>query len=117
MIEALEWLRIARRMQFSAGIILGSLALAACAEMQWVHPTADPSTVTADRQSCDQVARVEAQQQVLFERLSGPRPVRNGVIGYPTGDGFYGRNSEWYWTQYFFDSCMRSKGYRLTRIE
>jgi hypothetical protein len=54
----------------------------------------------------------------MFERLGGPRLVRNGVIGYPVGGGgFHERNREWLWTQQYFDQCMRSRGYRLVRVE
>jgi hypothetical protein len=93
-------------------------ALAACTQTRWDNPAADPARAAADQSECEQSANLAARQQVMFERLSGPRPVRNGVIGYPTmGGGPWERNSEWAWTQRFFDQCMRSKGYRLVRVE
>jgi hypothetical protein len=93
------------------------LALAGCAETRWDNPTADANRTAADQAECDQSANLAARQQVMFERLSGPRPVRNGVIGYPTGGGFYERNNEWLYTQQYFESCMRSRGYRLVRVQ
>lgn len=98
-------------------VLLG-LVLAGCAQTRWDNLSVDAVRAAADQQECDNVARIEAQQQVMFERLSGPRPVRGGVIGYPTGGGgFRERNSEWYWTQHFHDACMRSRGYRLVQVE
>jgi len=95
-----------------------ALALAACTQTRWEHPTADPARAVADQSECEQSANLAARQQVMFERLSGPRPVHNGVIGYPRmNDSLWERNSEWSWTQQFFDQCMRSKGYRLVRVE
>jgi hypothetical protein len=94
------------------------LAAAACTQTRWENPGATPEIAAADQGECQQAADLAARQQVMFERLSGPRPVRGGVIGYPTGNGgFRERNSEWYWTQHYFDSCMRNKGYRLVRVE
>jgi hypothetical protein len=94
------------------------LALAGCAQTRWEKPTADANTAAADQSECEQGSSLAARQQVMFERLSGPRPVRNGVIGYPTGNGgFYERNNEWLYTQQFFESCMRNKGYRLVRVQ
>jgi|SRR6185369_2145366 hypothetical protein len=93
-------------------------ALAGCAQTRWDKPAADANTAAADQAECEQSSNLAARQQVMFERLSGPRPVRNGVIGYPTGGGgFYERNNEWLYTQQFFESCMRNKGYRLVRVE
>jgi hypothetical protein len=99
-------------------ILACSVLAAACAETKWVSPVSDPARTAADLEECDNAARIEAQQRVMFERLSGPRVTRGGVIGYPRGrDDFYERNSEWYWTQQFRDACMRRKGYQLTRVE
>jgi hypothetical protein len=99
-------------------IVICSVLATACAETRWVNPTSDAARTAADLKECDRAARIEAQQQVMFERLSGPRVVRNGVIGYPTGrGGFSERNSEWYWSQQFLDACMRRKGYRLVQVE
>lgn len=93
------------------------LGAGACTQTQWVHPTADAATAAADREECDRTARIESQQQVLFESLSRRPVLRGGVIGYPqAGSSFHERNSEWYWTQHFFDRCMHAKGYRLTEI-
>lgn len=104
---------------YPAGLVMAvGLALAGCAQTRWEKPTADATTAAADRSECEQGANLAARQQVMFDRLSGPRPVRNGVIGYPTGGGgFYERNNEWLYTQQFFESCMRSKGYRLVRVQ
>lgn len=105
------------------GALIGSVAMLAlllggCAETRWEHPLADPARAAADQAECDQSANLAARQQVMFERLSGPRPVRNGVIGFPTRDGgIQERNSEFFWTRQFFDQCMRAKGYRLVRVE
>jgi hypothetical protein len=101
-------------------ILVAALGLAAvaCTETRWENPLATPERAAADQAECQQSADLAARQQVMFERLSGPRPVRGGVIGYPTGDGgFRERNSEWFWNQRFFDACMRNKGYRLVRVE
>lgn len=102
-----------------AVFIIALLLLAAgCTQTRWDHPGADPARAAADEAECAQSANLAARQQVMFERLSGPRPVRNGVIGYPTRDGgFQERNSEYFWTQQFLDQCMRTKGYRLVRVE
>jgi hypothetical protein len=102
----------------AVAMFLCSFLAGACAETRWVNPASDPARAAADLDECDRAARIAAQQQVMFERLSGPRVLRNGAIGYPTGrGGFYERNSEWYWTQQFLDTCMRRKGYRLERAE
>lgn len=94
------------------------VALAGCAQTRWENPAADAATAAADQAECDRVANLAAREQVMFERLSGPRPIRNGVIGYPVGGGgFHERNREWLWTQQYFEQCMRSRGYRLVRVE
>lgn len=99
-----------------AGLL--GLALAACTQTRWENPTADANRAAADKAECEQSANLVARQQVMFERLSGPRPIRNGVIGYPrVNDSFWERNNEWAYTQQFFDQCMRSRGYRLVRVE
>lgn len=99
-------------------MILLLLLPAGCAQTRWDSPGADPARAAADESDCAQSANLAARQQVMFERLSGPRPVRNGVIGYPNRDGgFQERNSEYFWTQQFLDQCMRAKGYRLVRVE
>lgn len=96
----------------------GLVATACAPQTRWNKPAATPELAAADQAECQKSADIAARQQVMFERLSGPRPVRGGVIGYPVGDGgFRERNSEWYWTQHYFDSCMRNKGYRLERVE
>jgi hypothetical protein len=106
-----------RRAPIRSVAMLAAL-LAGCAETRWEHPLADPARAAGDQSECDQSASLAARQQVMFERLSGPRPVRNGVIGYPTRDGgFQERNSEYFWTRQYFDQCMRAKGYRLVRVE
>jgi hypothetical protein len=97
--------------------ILGVLLLA-CTQTRWDNPAASPEVAAADQNECQRSADLAARQQVLFERAAGPRPVHGRVIGYPTRDGgFRERNSEWYWTQHYFDACMRNKGYRLVRVE
>src|SRR5689334_4816875 len=107
-----------RRLALPGFIATLAVLLAGCTETRWEHPLADPARTAADQAECDQSANLAARQQVMFERLSGPRPVRNGVIGYPTRDGgFQERNSEYFWTQRFFDQCMRARGYRLVRVE
>ncbi len=99
-------------------VVFASGVAAGCADTRWENPASDAARTASDLQECDNAARIEAQQQVMFERLSGPRVVRNGVIGYPRGGGgFYERNNEWYWSQQFLDACMRRKGYRLVRVE
>ena len=71
---------------------LAGLAVAACApQTRWERPMADANTAAADQSDCERSSSLAARQQVMFDRLSGPRPVRNGVIGYPTGGGFYER--------------------------
>jgi hypothetical protein len=98
-------------------LLLG-LVLSACAQTRWESPTADASRAAADQSECEQSASLAARQQVMFERLSGPRPIRNGVIGYPRlDDSFWARNNEWAYTQQFLEQCMRSRGYRLVRVE
>jgi hypothetical protein len=98
-------------------VALVPLLTPACTQTRWTHPASDATRTAADLEECDNAARIEAQQQVMFERLSGPRVIRNGVIGYPAGrGGFQERNSEWYWTQQFLDACMRRKGYRLVQV-
>jgi hypothetical protein len=87
-----------RRAPIRSVAMLAAL-LAGCAETRWEHPLADPARAAGDQSECDQSASLAARQQVMFERLSGPRPVRNGV------------------TRQYFDQCMRAKGYRLVRVE
>jgi hypothetical protein len=97
---------------------LGGMAAAGCAQTRWENPAVDAATTASDQAECEQTSSLAARQQVMFERLSGPRLVRGGVIGYPRGtSGFQERNSEWFWTQQFFDACMRNKGYRLVRVQ
>lgn len=73
------------------------IAIQACTQTKWTHPASDPASTAADLDECDRPARIAAQQQVMFDRLSGPRVLRDGVIGYPSGrGGFYERNNEWY---------------------
>jgi hypothetical protein len=105
--------------QLALGAAVGcAMALAGCAQTRWENPAADAAAAAADQAECDRTANLAAREQVMFERLGGPRPIRNGVIGYPVGDGgFQERNREWLWTQQYFDHCMRSRGYRLVRIE
>ncbi|HEX2113697.1 MAG TPA: hypothetical protein VHM01_04765 [Alphaproteobacteria bacterium] len=94
------------------------LLLLACTQTRWENPAASPELAAADQSECQRTADLAAREQVMFERVAGPRPVRGGVIGYPTRDGgFRERNSEWFWTQHYFDACMRNKGYRLVRVE
>lgn len=103
----------------SARIVVVSLCAATaggCAEMRWVHPTADEAQTAADLQACDRAAYVQAQQQVTFEALGRPPVIRGGVIGYPVRrDSLWEHNSELYWEQYFRESCMRAKGYQLVQ--
>ena len=95
-------------------IVVCFLVTGGCTETRWVSPVSDQARTAADLDECDRAARIEAQQRVMFERLSGPRIMRGGVIGYPSGrGGFHERNSEWYWHQQFLDACMRQRGYRL----
>ena len=109
------------RASFSRRVVCALIcsgAVAGCAQTRWEKPSADASIAAADQSECEQSSNLAARQQVMFERLSGPRPVRDGAIGYPTGNGgFYERNNEWMYTQQFFESCMRNKGYRLVRVE
>ncbi len=99
-------------------LAMALLPAGGCTRTEWVNPSADSVKAAADREECEQVARIEAQQQVLFESLSRRPVLRGGMIGYPqAGSSFSERNREWYWTQHFLDRCMQARGYRLMRIE
>lgn len=104
--------------RWTGALLIAAVMLGGCTQTRWENPTADADMTAAALAECDQAANLAARQQVMFERLSGPRPVRGGVIGYPSGGGgFYERNNEWLYTQQYFDQCMRSRGYRLVRVE
>ena len=92
------------------------LLTAGCARTEWVHPTADAEKAATDRAECNEVARIEALEQVQFESLPSRAALRS--FGFRQGgSSFAERNSEWYWTQQFFDRCMRVRGYRLVETE
>lgn len=99
------------------GRALGAALLAAgaagCAPAIWTHPGRDPEAVAVDLQECGQAAYLEANQQIMFRRLSRPRIGPGGTI-MPGGESPWDRQDAWFLERRLTDMCMRARGYSLS---
>ena len=94
-----------------------TLALAACAPLQWMRSDATPEQATADEKACRQAAWQEANHRYLGYGPFSPwvyRDVFGRPLFYPPGGPFF----DPYFDRYIEESrlsdfCMRAKGYEL----